>query len=61
MTDRTGPRTPAVIQLDRVADRIVFTIKADAPEPMLLELSLMVAAIIRDKLSELLADTVTIN
>jgi hypothetical protein len=61
MTDRTGPRTPAVIQLDRVADRIVFTIKADAPEPMLLELSLMVAAIIRDKLSELLAETVTIN
>jgi hypothetical protein len=61
MTDRTGPRTPAVIQLDRVADRIVFTIKADAPEPMLLELSLMVAAIIRDRLSELLAETVTIN
>ena len=61
MTDRTGPRTPAVIQLDRVADRIVFTIKADAPEPMLLELSLVVAVIIRDKLSELLAETVTIN
>jgi hypothetical protein len=60
MTDRTG-RTPAVIHLDRVADMIVFTIKADAPEPMLLELSLMVAAIIRDKLSELLAETVTIN
>jgi hypothetical protein len=60
MTDRTG-RTPAVIQLDRVADMIVFTIKADAPEPMLLELSLMVAAIIRDKLSELLVETITIN
>jgi hypothetical protein len=60
MTDRTG-RTPAVIQLDRVTDLIVFTIKADAPEPMLLELSLVVAAIIRDKLSELLAATVTIN
>ena len=60
MTDRTG-RTPAVIQLDRVADMIVFTIKTDAPEPMLLELSLVVAAIIRDKLSELLVETVTIN
>ena len=60
MTDRTG-RTPAVIQLDRVADMILLTIKADAPEPMLLELSLVVAAIIRDKLSELLAETVTIN
>jgi hypothetical protein len=47
--------------LDRVADMIVFTIKADAPEPMLLELSLMVTAIVRDKLSELLAETVTIN
>ena len=61
MTDRTGQRTPAVIQLDRVVDMIVLSIKADAPEPMLLELSLMVAAIIRDKLSELLAETVTIN
>jgi hypothetical protein len=60
MTDRTG-RTPAVIRLDRVADMIVLSIKADAPEPMLLELSLMIAAIIRDKLSELLAGTVTIN
>ena len=61
MTDRTGQRTPAVIQLDRVVDMIVLSIKADAPEPMLLELSLMVAVIIRDKLSELLAETVTIN
>jgi hypothetical protein len=61
MTDRTGKRTPAVIQLDRVADMILFTIKADTPEPMLLELSLIVAAIIRDKLAELLAESATIN